>query len=121
MNCTPRSRLMTIKLHNFTPRAYIILIDKNQILFVEMPIEYKSKEFFCLIVVHSFFFNLGVSVVRIYDSRDSLFMIIFSLVFDSALENIEYTRKNDVQEEVQSNCEIDYENDCKLPADIVRR
>ena len=121
MDGTSYCCFMTIELYNFTPRTYIVLIDKYQILFVELPIEYKSKEFFCLIVVHCFFFNLRVSVVRIYYSRDSLFMIIFCLVFDSALENIKYARKNNVQEEVQSDCEVNYENDCKFPADIVCR
>ena len=121
MNGTSYCCFMTIELYNFTPRTYIVLIDKYQILFVELPIEYKSKEFFGLIVVHCFFFNLRVSVVRIYYPRDSLFMIIFCLVFDSALENIKYARKNNVQEEVQSNCEVNYENDCKFPAYIVCR
>ena len=96
MNGTSYCCFMTIELYNFTPRTYIVLIDKHEILFVELPIEYKSKEFFGLIVVHCFFFNLRVSVIRIYYPRDSLFMIIFCLVFDSALENIKYARKNNV-------------------------
>ena len=121
MNGTSWCCLMTIELYNFTPCTHIVLIDKHQILFVKLPIEYKSKKFFCLIVVHRFFFNLRVSVVRIYYPCDSLFMIFFCLVFDSTLENIKYTRKNYVQEEVQSDCEVNYENDCEFPADIVCR
>ena len=62
-----------------------------------------------------------ISVDAFKDSWYSVLVIFFSLIFDSTFKDIKDARKNNVQEEVESDWEVNNEYDGVDPTDIICR